>query len=562
MHTWLALRLLRYASFILPVKVENRLNLSMNKEVIVLNTDLLYAMLAIYLGITVFLGYLGYRHTKSSKDYMIAGGNVHPILMSLAYGSTFISTSAIVGFGGAAGVYGMSLLWLTVFNIFVGIFVAFVFFGVKTRQLAQELQVKTFPEFLGARFASPFIRKFSAAMICLTMPLYAAAVMIGGARFMEEALQMDYVTALMIFAVIVLAYVFFGGLRGVIYTDAMQAVIMLFGMAALVILTYSALGGVTTAHMKLEALRNMVPQAMAAKGHMGWTAMPAWGSEIWWFVISTLVLGVGVGVLAQPQLVVRFMTVSSAGGIYKGLGVGAVFILFMTGVAFTVGALSNVYFVEHSGKIALAATAVGGANPNVDKIIPLFITQAMPEWLRYIFLFTLLSAAMSTLSGQFHIISTSLSYDLNPKKDVNDAQVLLLTRIGTLLGFLLTLVLALHLPLGIIAVATALFFGMCTSAFLPIYIAALYWPRITPSGAIYSMVTATVVYIGLVLFVHEKEAGIFGLCAKLFGTTTLGVTPWTYIDPLVITLPISTIVLIVASLLTQPDSQPAVAEEI
>ena len=99
------------------------------------NNGLLYGMLALYLGITVILGYLGYRHTRSAKDYLIAGGNVHPVLMSLAYGSTFISTSAIVGFGGAAGVYGMSLLWLTVFNIFVGIFVAFVFFGCKNAKI-------------------------------------------------------------------------------------------------------------------------------------------------------------------------------------------------------------------------------------------------------------------------------------------------------------------------------------------------------------------------------------------------------------------------------------------
>lgn len=112
-----------------------------------MDNQLLYVMLAVYLGMTVLLGYLGYRHTKSAKDYMIAGGNVHPVLMALAYGSTFISTSAIVGFGGAAGVYGMSLLWLTAFNIFIGVFIAFVFFGVRTRQIAHNLQVKTFPEF-------------------------------------------------------------------------------------------------------------------------------------------------------------------------------------------------------------------------------------------------------------------------------------------------------------------------------------------------------------------------------------------------------------------------------
>lgn len=520
-----------------------------------MDNQLLYIMLAVYLGLTVYLGYLGFRHTKSAKDYLIAGGNVHPVLMALAYGATFISTSAIVGFGGVAAVYGMSLLWLTACNIFVGIFVAFVFYGVRTRQLASELQVKTFPEFLGARFGSPFIRKFAAAVITLAMPLYAAAVMIGGARYMEEALQMSYGSAVLLFAVIVLAYVFFGGLRGVIYTDAMQAVIMLVGMVALLFLTYSALGGVTEAHTKLSALQHLVPAPLAAKGHQGWTAMPAFGSELWWFVISTLILGVGIGVLAQPQLAVRFMTVASSQDLYKGLTVGGLFILLIPGVAYTVGALSNVYFMEQSGQLALAATAAGGAAANVDKIIPLFITQAMPEWLKYIFLFTLLSAAMSTLSGQFHIISTSASYDLNPRKGASDRRTLLIARFGTLFGFAVTILLAFQLPLGVIAIATALFFGMCSSAFLPMYTAALYWPKVTPQGAVSSMVTASLVYLLTVLFIHEKEAAIFGVCLKLFGVTTLAAAPWTYIDPLVITLPISTLTLVAISLITQPVQQ-------
>lgn len=523
-----------------------------------MNNHLLYIMLIIYLGLTVFLGYLGFRHTKSAKDYMIAGGNVHPVLMALAYGATFISTSAIVGFGGVAAVYGMSLLWLTACNILVGIFVAFVFYGVKTRKLAHELQVKTFPEFLGARFDSPFIRKFSASVISLAMPLYAAAVMIGGARYMEEALQMNYGTAVVIFALIVFAYVFFGGLRGVIYTDAMQAVIMLVGMIALLFLTYSELGGVVEAHVKLSGLKNLVPNALAAKGHQGWTAMPAFGSELWWFVTSTLILGVGVGVLAQPQLAVRFMTVSSSKDIFKGLSVGALFILFIPGVAYTVGALSNVYFIEHSGQLALSATAVGGGAANLDKIMPLFITQAMPEWLKYLFLFSLLSAAMSTLSGQFHIISTSVSYDLPPGNRGNDKKALLLARLGTLFGFGVTILLAFQLPLGVIAIATALFFGMCTAAFLPMYTAALYWPKVTPKGAICSMVAASAVYLLIVLLIHEKEAAVFGLCLKIFGVSTLATAPWTYIDPIIIALPVSSVVLVGVSSITQPIQQTAI----
>ena len=85
--------------------------------------------------------------------------------MALSYGATFISTAAIVGFGGTAGIYGMGLLWLTFLNILVGIFIAFVFFGKRTRKMGHNLGALTFPEFLSKRFDSRFIQYFSGIVI-------------------------------------------------------------------------------------------------------------------------------------------------------------------------------------------------------------------------------------------------------------------------------------------------------------------------------------------------------------------------------------------------------------
>jgi len=90
--------------------------------------DLISIILVIfYLMVTGYLGYLGYQRTKTAADYLVAGRSANPIVMALSYGATFISTSAIVGFGGTAASLGMGVLWLTVLNIFVGIFIAFVF---------------------------------------------------------------------------------------------------------------------------------------------------------------------------------------------------------------------------------------------------------------------------------------------------------------------------------------------------------------------------------------------------------------------------------------------------
>ena len=118
----------------------------------VVSTPVLGLIILIYLLVIFYLGWLGYKRTKEIDDYMVAGRNIHPYILALSYGATFISTSAIIGFGGAAGALGMGLLWLALMNIIVGIFIAFVLFGPATRRMGLRLNAVTFPELLGKRF--------------------------------------------------------------------------------------------------------------------------------------------------------------------------------------------------------------------------------------------------------------------------------------------------------------------------------------------------------------------------------------------------------------------------
>ena len=92
----------------------------------------------IYLIVTVYLGYLGYRRTTTVSDYLLAGRQVHPLTMALSYGSTYISTAAIIGFGGISALYGFSMSWLAFLNIMIGVWVAFVVFGKRTRKMGKE----------------------------------------------------------------------------------------------------------------------------------------------------------------------------------------------------------------------------------------------------------------------------------------------------------------------------------------------------------------------------------------------------------------------------------------
>ncbi len=518
----------------------------------VLNTAILGITVLIYLMIIFYLGWLGYKRTKGIDDYMVAGRNIHPYILALSYGATFISTSAIVGFGGAAGALGMGLLWLALMNIIVGIFIAFVVFGSRTRKMGKNLQAVTFPELLGRRFDSRFIQGFAGILIGIFMPLYTGIVLIGGARFVETTLGINYDVALMILTIIVAAYVITGGLIAVMYTDALQGTLMFIGMAILLIFTYIRLGGVVEAHQALTNMAHLVPESLVKGGHMGWTAMPAFGTPIWWNLVSTLVLGVGIGVLAQPQLVVRFMTVKDDRALNRAVFVGGPFILMMTGVAFTVGALSNAYFFQKKDMISLAV-----AGGNTDLIIPEFINSAMPEMFVVLFMLVLLAAAMSTLSSQYHTMGTAIGHDFYRQyvKKGKISHTIDVTKIGIALTILVSVVLAYVLPISIIAPATAIFFGLCAAAFLPMYIGAIFWKRMTKEGAIASMLVGTLSSLSWIAFVHAKEAAPLGISQALFGKATLLTGTWTIVDPILVATPLAMLTAIVVSLATRPGAK-------
>jgi solute:Na+ symporter, SSS family len=515
----------------------------------------------VYLFITTLLGYIGFKQTKSSQDYLVGGRQIHPMIMALSYGATFISTSAIIGFGGAAGQLGMGLLWLTFLNIFVGIFVAFVLFGKRTRKMGHNLNAHTFPELLGLRYDSRFIQGFAGFIIFLFMPIYAAAVIKGGADFVQTYFKIPFEMALLFFVAIVAIYVWMGGMKGVMYTDAFQGAVMFVGMVFLLIFTYSKLGGVVPAHNQLTALfQDGEVQKQTAKlvagGFRGWTFMPAGGTPIWWNLVSTVVMGVGIGVLAQPQLVVRFMTVRSNREINRAVVSGGVFILMMTGVAFVVGALSNVIFFQGTGKIALAAA---GGN---DKIIPEFIKNYVPGWFGAIFLITLLAAAMSTLSSQFHTMGTAVGRDIYEKTLRKSGNSILITKSGILVAILLSTALAwvskyMDASTAIIATGTALFFGLCAATFLPAYVGALYFRKLPKAAAVGGMLAGFISSVLWIFFVHEKESAGLQLCRLLFGKTSVvkdtALKTLAMVDPIFVALPIGIIATVLLALLLRKD---------
>ena len=512
-----------------------------------MNTFILGLIVVAYLLSLAYLGFLGYKKTTTASDYLVGGRQMNPIVMALSYGATFISASAIVGFGGVAAAFGMGIQWLCFLNMFVGVVLAFLFFGLRTRRMGAKLNVSTFPQLLGRHFRSRNIQVFIAAVIFLGMPLYAAVVMKGGAVFIEQIFQIDFNISLLIFTLVIAAYVIAGGMKGVMYTDALQAVIMFACMLFLVISLYRVLGlNFTEANKELSNIAHLVPEKYKALGHQGWTAMPVMGSPQWYTLVTSLILGVGIGCLAQPQLVVRFMTVKSSKQLNRGVFIGCFFLIVTVGAIYHAGALSNLFFLKTEGVVATEAVN------DIDKIIPYFISSAMPEWFSALFMLCILSASMSTLSAQFHTMGASVGSDIyGTYKPRSRGRLTSVIRLGILVSIVVSYVICYMLPNDIIARGTSIFMGICAAAFLPAYFCALYWKKATRQGVMASLWVGTIGSLFALGFLHQKEAAALGLCNALFGRDALiEAYPFPMIDPIIVALPLSIVAIIVVSLVT------------
>lgn len=512
-----------------------------------MNTFYLGLIVIFYLLSLSYLGYLGYKKTTNASDYLVGGRKMNPIVMALSYGATFISASAIVGFGGAAAAYGMGLQWLCLLNMFMGVIVAFIIFGRPTRRLGVQYNATTFPQLLGRRFNSKSIQVLSGLVIFLCMPLYAAVVLKGGAVFIEQMFDIDFNVALLVFTLVIATYVIAGGMKGVMYTDAMQATIMFLCMLFLLLSLYSTLDmGFTEANVALGKMSELVPEKFRNLGHEGWTSMPSTGSPQWYSLVTSLILGVGIGCLAQPQLVVRFMTVESTRQLNRGVFIGCLFLIVTVGAVYHAGALSNIFFYKTEGVVATEVVQ------DIDKIIPYFIDKSMPSWFSALFMLCILSASMSTMSALFHTMGAAFGADVYvplTNKKRNNTKVI---RLCVFISIIISYIVCYALPMNIIARGTSMFMGVCASTFLPTYFCALYWKKVTRRAAMASMWSGLLVSLFVLGFLHKAEAAPLGICRAIFGKEVIfDVYPYYVIDPILYALPVSVIVIVIVTLFSK-----------
>ena len=517
-------------------------------------------MAVLFIIATLALGYYGYRNTRDSDEFLLGKNKASPVIIALSYGATFLSASAVIGFGGQAAVHGASLMWLCFLNLALGVVFAFIVFGERTRKLGAKLGASTFADLLGKIYKSKGIRMFTAVIIIVMMPIYCAAVLKGGVNSLAVITGLDYNLMLLILSLVVALYVVYGGIIAVMYNDALQALVMLVGMVVIFAVTVGTLGWDAFGQLTELTISGAIQQTNVLPGANGWTEFPTIFSPEWWTVVSTFTLGVGIGALTQPQLAVRFMSSKDSRSLNKSMIIGCVFVFIIVGIAYTVGAMSNLYFFEEYGVNAIQHVTSG-----TDFIIPTFITDifhgfTFGDLFVSLFLVSLISASVSTISALMHTIGAAGGYDVYSayvsKKTGKETDVksLGVNRSVTMVMMILVVLYCYMMPSDIIAKATSVFMGMTAAALLPAYAHALYSKNPNRKAAFNSVVAGSAVYLFWALFVNKGTSIFLPICKLLTGNQVLFDGTIMYVDALVVALPVSVIVMAISIFLMKKNA--------
>jgi len=441
--------------------------------------------LFVFLVIIFIIGFWANRHVRNSnsflQEYFLGGREMGGFLLAMTMMATYGSASSFIGGPGVSYNLGLGWVLLAMAQLPAGYFVLMIL-GKKFAIISRRYEAITLIDFLKKRYDSNVVVFISALSIIVFLFASMTAQWVGGARLIESLTGLNYIVALLIFAVTVLVYVIIGGFRAVALTDALQGTIMIIGTVILLIGTILAGGGIDNI---MGSLLNENPQMLTPFGSDG-SLTPLYVSTFW--------ILIGLGVIGLPQIAVRAMSYKDSNSLHKAILIG------------TVG-IGTIMFGMHL--IGVLARPVMPGIEIADKVMPTLTLEVLPPVLAGIVLAAPMAAIMSTVNALLMLVSSTVVKDvylnfINPEatdKQIKNRSFWVTTIIG------LAVVLLSLSPPDLLIMLNLFAFGGLESAFLWAVVFGLYWSKANKYGAISSMIVGLVLYIAI----YQLAPNVFGM---------------------------------------------------
>ncbi len=468
-----------------------------------------YAIILVYFGAVLGLGFLLQRRTRTSEDFFLAGREMSAWVAGVSFLAANMGALELMGWAAAAYQYG----YLAAHWYWIGAVPAMLFLGLVMMPFYYISKTHSVPGYLKLRFGEP-TRALSALSFAGMTVLMSGINMFAMAKVMQVVLGWNLSFSIIISSVTVAVYVTLGGLRSAILNEVLQFFLIWAGALVVPILGLVETGG--WEGMKARILANTA----GGQGELHlWSTLGSFHANSMGVHWTGIVFGLGfvgaLGYWTTDFLVVqRILAAKDLRSAQMAPVIGAWFKMLVPFIVIVPGLIGLAVLPSAGLPLVSEVTARAGQH-TYNEVLPLLLIRYAGPGLLGLGITALIAGFMSGMAGNVSAFSAVWTYDIyRPlfRPNSSDEQMVKVGRWSTLAGVLVsigTAYFAMQFS-SIMEYVQALFSFFVTPLFGTVILGML-WKRATGAGAFWGLLAGTVSSVAMFVWVKLSPAALHRL---------------------------------------------------
>ena len=458
--------------------------------------------IAIYMVMMIGIGIAVADKNKTSGDFFLGGRTLGPFVTAMSAEASDMSGWLLMGLPAVALMGGIAEASWTAIGLAVGTYLNWLFVAKRLRVYSHKIDAFTIPDFFSRRFndKSKALTVVAAIMIIVFFVPYTASGFSACGKLFSTLFGMDYFTAMIISAVVIVAYCTLGGFLAASTTDYVQSIVMTVALFVVIGFGEGAVRGFDNVFQNVQSLTGYLDLfkgfdvATGTTGSYG--ALPVASTLAW-----------GLGYFGMPHILLRFMAIEDKNKLKLSRRIASVWVVFSMGIAILIGVIG--YSLMKSGMIPTYANSSAAETIIVDIAKLIASYGYVPAFVGGIILAGILASTMSTADSQLLAAASAISQNLVQetfKVKLSQKKSMLLARASVVVISAIAVLLARDPNSSVFRIVSFAWAGF-GAAFGPVILLSLFWKRSNKWGALAGMISGGVMVFVWKFVVRTKFAG-------------------------------------------------------
>ena len=450
---------------------------------------LILATIVIYLLVVVYIGIRFAKTSSTTDDFFLGGRKLGPFVTAMSAEASDMSSWLLMGLPGVAYVCGVADAAWTAIGLAIGTYINWLVVAKRLRHYTVKAgNATTVPAFLSNRFGDKkrVLSVIAALIIIIFFVPYTASGFAACGKLFSSLFGMDYVNAMLISAVVIIAYTTLGGFLAASTSDFLQSIIMTIAIVTVLGFGVTKAGGVGA----------VVSNAQSLAGYLSLTAThSADGASPYGFLTIVSTMAWGLGYFGMPHILLRFMAIEDSKKLAMSRRIASIWVVISMAVAILIGIVGN-------GMSAAGVIPVLEDGETIIIVISQLISSygALAAILAGIILAGILAATMSTADSQLLAAASSVSKDILKDtfwKNMTEKMSITLARVTVIVIAVIAVFIARDPNSSVFGIVSFAWAGF-GATFGPVILTALFWRRTNKQGALAGMICG-----GMMVFVWK-----------------------------------------------------------